>query len=495
MKYKLSLIASLFFAFPSLAETVINTDLVVVGAGGSGVTAAYAASLEGVKNVVILEKQPSIGGTANYSEGLFAADSHMQLERNIALSADESFKMIMDYSHWRANPKLVRAFVDKSSETIDWLSEQGIGFKEVTSNYPGGLQSWHIFDGRGKAVINNFSSKFEKMNIKLMTETPGKELIYEDGIVKGVIAENEADGETYRINAKAVIIATGGFLNNHEMMKKYTRYPDAIPVGNIGKTGDGINMMLGAGAALEGMEVVQSYRPGVKGEPTTSLILATSRQPYLWVNPQGERFTNEMAIFQWPYAGNALERIGGTMYTVYDAATRDYMINHGIDVGVGVMVPVKTKLIGLEKDLDRGIKKGIVFKGASIEDLANKMGIPSKNLENTIKQYNSFSKQKHDDEYVKDAKYIREVSKPPYYAVISHPTALGTLGGARVTPKMQVVDNNMQVIKGLYAAGNDAGGMYGDSYDLLMAGSTVGFAINSGRLSAEAAALYIKGEK
>jgi len=492
MSLGLGLMLSLAFsASMALAGQKLEADVVVVGGGGSGITAAYAVAQKGAKSVIVLEKQPAVGGTAKYSEGIFAAESKMQEERNIVLTKDEAFKMIMNYSHWRANAQLVRAFVDKSPDTVEWLKEQGVEFEELTSNYPGGLQSWHIFKGRGKTMLETLMKKFPEMNVKVMTETPGKSLIVKDGRVAGVIAE-DADGEKITISAKAVIVATGGFLNNKEMMKKYTRYPDVIPVGNVGKTGDGIQMMLDQHMATEGMEVVQSYRPGLPDEPTTSQLVATARQPYLWVDKNGLRFCDEMVIFQWPFAGNALERAGGMMFSVYDEDTKEYMMKDGIDVGVGVMVPVKTKLVNLDTDLERGIKKGVAFKGDSIEDLAKQMGVDPTNLKQTVELYNTFAVNKHDGQFAKVPKYLRMVKKAPFYAVKAYPTALGTLGGAKVTKDMQVINEEGAVIPGLYAVGNDAGGMYGDSYDLLMAGSTIGFAVNTGRMAAENAAEYIK---
>lgn len=497
MKRFLTFLSAVLFvtviSFPAFAEKVMNADVVVVGAGGSGTAAAYAAAQAGAKSVIILEKQPGVGGTGNNAEGIFAADSRMQLENNVDLPTDQAFQMIMNYSHWRANARLVRAFVNKTADTVEWLQKAGVQFTHLTSNYPNGLRSWHIFNGRGATMIKTLQAKFPEMNVTLLKETPGEKLIMKDGKVAGVMAK-DMDGETIRINAKAVIIGTGGFLNNKEMLKKYTRYPDVVPVGNIGKTGDGIRMMLEAGAATEGLEVVQSYRPGIPGEATDSHLAAPGRQPYMWVNTHGERFCDEMVIFQWPFAGNCLEREGGMVWAVFDSDTKDYMINHGIDNGVGVMVPTGTKLDRLEKDLVRGEKAGIVVKAATIEELAKKTGMNPTAFATTVKNYNRYSDIKHDEEFAKNPKYLKPVAKGPFYAIKSFPTALGTLGGAKVTKDLQVVDKNDNPIPGLYAIGNDAGGMYGDSYDLLMAGSTIGFAVNSGRIAAEHAVKYINGK-
>ena len=180
------------------------------------------------------------------------------------------------------------------------------------------------------------------------------------------------------------------------------------------------------------------------------------------------------------------------MYAVYDSSTKEYMMEKGIDVGVGVMVPVRTKLTKLEEDLERGVKKGIAFKGDTIEELAGSMGIPAENLRDTVDLYNTYADRKHDGQFAKDAKYLQPVKKGPFYAVKAYPTSLGTLGGVSVTKDMRVLDKADDVIPGLYAVGNIAAGMYGDSYDLLMAGSTMGYAVNTGRIAAEDAAKYIK---
>jgi len=309
--------------------------------------------------------------------------------------------------------------------------------------------------------------------------------------VVGVLAE-DAKGEKYRIRSKAVIIATGGFLNNKEMLQKYTRFPEVMPIANKGKVGEGIQMAWSAGAASEGLEVMASYRPGPVGESTTSHLGAAAKQPHLWLNPGGERFADESIIFQWPFAGNALERQGGTMYVVFDKGTLDYMQTKGIDVGVGVMVPVTTRLDKFEADFQHGEKAGVAFRAASLEELAQKTGMPVASLKASVASYNEAYAVRHDGEFAKDPKFLHPIQKAPFYAIKSVATSLGTLGGVKVNEHFEAVTKLGKPVPGLYVVGNDAGGMYGDSYDLIMAGSTIGFAVNSGRISAESAAKYIK---
>lgn len=472
-----------FMATAAHAQKNIEADIVVVGAGASGTAAALASAEQGAK-VILLEKMAYAGGTGNFSEGIFAVESAMQRAMNYNLTKDQAFKMIMDYSHWRANAKLVRAFVDKSANTIDWLKSNGVEFEQLTSNYPGGLYTWHIFHGRGASMIKTLQTKFTGMGNAALLQTPAKSLITKDGKVVGVIA-TDADGLEVTIKAKAVILATGGFGNNKEMLKEYTRFPDVEMIGNTGKNGDGIQMAWAAGADKEGMEVMMSYRPGPHGESTTSHVGAAAKQPHLWLNPKGERFCDESIIFQWPFAGNALEKQGGVMYVVFDEDTKNYMQTHGIDVGVGVMVPVTTKLDKFEADFAKAQANGVAFKANSLDGLAKLTAMDAATLKANVQQYNTYYANRHDAAFAKDPKFLHPVQTGPYYAIKSEATSLGTLGGIKVNENMQALNKKGQVIPGLYAIGNIAGGMYGDSYDLLMAGSTVAFAVNTGRIAAE----------
>lgn len=465
------------------AQKRMETDVIVVGGGASGTAAALAAAEHGAK-VIILEKQPLAGGTGNFSEGIFAVESSLQRAMNYDLTKDQAFKMIMDYSHWRANAKLVRAYVDKSANTIEWLINHGVQFEQLTSNYPGGLYTWHIYEGRGAKVIKTLQDKFVEMGNTIMLETPVTGLITDNGRVIGVKAINR-DGEELEIHAKAVILATGGFGNNKEMMAEYTRFPDVDLIGNMGKTGEGITMAWDIGAAKEGTEVIMSYRPGPKGESTTSHVGAAAKQPHLWLNPKGERFCDESIIFQWPFAGNALENQGGSMFVVFDESTKKYMQTHGIDVGVGVMVPVTTQLLKFDEHFKRAEANGVAFKADTLEELAQKTGMDINILKATVTQYNEFYDNRHDADFAKNPRYLQPVQTGPFYAVKSVATSLGTLGGVKVNEKMQAMSVENEPIPGLYVIGNIAGGMYGDSYDLLMAGSTVGFAMNSGRIAAD----------
>lgn len=468
-----------------------STDVVVVGAGASGLSAAVAAA-EGGAKVILLEKLALVGGTGNFAEGIFAVESELQRNEHVNITRDEAFKLIMTYSHWRADPKIARSFVDKSASTIDWLEKQGVEFKNLTTNNPGGMRTWHIFEGRGAAMSKALEAQAKKQGVEILLETTGKKLIMNDkNEVAGVIAV-DAKGNTIKIASNSVIIASGGFANNKEMLEKYTKGANVEPVGSVGKLGEGIQMAWEIGADERGADVLQLYRPGVPGEATDSHLSAAVRQPHLWINKGGERFCDETVIFEWPFAGNALaNQEDGLMYVVFDSNTKEYMMKEGIDIGVGVMVPVGTRLDKLEEALKKGIDNKDVIKTKTIDELAKALDVDPKVLNETIAKYNKASDTKHDSEFAKDSKFIQPITEGPFYAIKSKSHFLGTLGGLKINSNAEVLNKENKVIPRLYAAGNDAGGMYGDSYDLTIPGGTIGFAVNFGRIAGENAAKFI----
>ncbi|MHB2041012.1 FAD-dependent oxidoreductase [Aerococcus mictus] len=465
---------------------VIDADVLVVGGGAAGLAAALAAEEAGAK-VAILEKQAQFGGSANFAEGIFAAESRLQKNDYIDITKDQAFNFIMEYSHWRANPRIARAFVEKSADTINWLLGHGITFEKVTTNNPGGLRTWHIFDGHGAGYIQKMSALIKDRDIACYFDTAGKELIMEGDQVVGLKAEQDQKNLVFRCSS--VIIASGGYANNAEMMAKYTGQTNIYPVGNSNKTGEGIQMAWEVGAGEEGTGVLQLYRPGVPGQSSTSLLNAAARQPHLWINQRGDRFCNEEIVSLWPFAGNALaNQPDGVMYSVFDQATKEKLVEEGIKIGVGVLVPTGTKLVGIDDELSQGQANGDVFIADSIEDLAEQLQFSQAELRQTIADYNKISESRQDNLFAKKPKYAAPIEAGPFYAIRCANHFLGTLGGIKINEKAEVVTSENRPIAGLYAAGNDAGGMYGDSYDLNLPGGTFGFAVNFGRIAGENAA-------
>jgi fumarate reductase flavoprotein subunit len=475
-------------------------DIVVVGSGSTGMVAALTA-VEGGAKVILLEKMRSMGGVSNFAEGMFAAESDMQRQQYVSYTRDDAFKTIMEYSHWRANPRLVRAFVNESAATITWLQQQGVEFVEVTTNMPGGPLVWHILKGpdreRGSFMIKTLASRAKEKGVDFRLATPVKKLIKEGGKITGVIAGE--DDKEVQISAKAVIVATGGYANNREWIKKYAGFDLGVnltPIGNVDKMGDGIRMAWEIGAAEEGTGVLQLLRGGpVMGAGLSFIgpLESASNQPGLWVSQDGERYCDESIQGNFAFDGNAMARQKGkSVFAIFDESMVRHWMENGTDLGTGRIFPPGSRLnIGeaLKEVLET--KAPDVFATDSAEGLARAMGLNPTVLKATIEEYNRFCAKGHDDLFAKDPKYLRPLKGPKFYALKCNLVFLGTLGGIKINHKMEVVDKKENPIPGLYAGGMDAGGIYGDSYDVKTCGGTLAFGVNSGRIAGKNALKYI----
>ena len=323
-------------------NNVTETDVVVIGSGASGLAAALTAA-EGGARVVVIEKQRIPGGTSNFFEGMFAVESKMQQEHFIEYSRDDAFKNIMEYSHWKANPRLVRAIVNESGETISWLEQQGVEFSCVTINMPKSPRTYHIVSGGGLAVVKTLVTKAKEKGVDLQLGVPVKRILKEDGRVAGILVEGDSD--EIRVSTKAVVIASGGFANNKEWIKKYTGFElnkNLLPVGNVDKFGDGIRMAWEVGAAEEGIGVMELYRAG----PITT-------EPVLWVDPRGERFCDESIAFYDTSVGNVNAKFKeGYTFSLFDTTILQRLREKGLDKGVNVRTPPGTKLTNFDQELE-----------------------------------------------------------------------------------------------------------------------------------------------
>jgi fumarate reductase flavoprotein subunit len=475
----------------------LETDVVVVGSGAAGLAAAITAA-EGGSNVIVFEKERSPGGTSNFFEGTFAVESDMQRKQYVTYGRDEAFKNIMEYSHWKANPRLVRAIVNESASTIAWLQKQGVEFSEATINIPDSPRTYHVVAGKGEAVVKVLVTRAREKGVAFRLSTAVKRLIKHGDRVAGVVVEEE--GEEKQLRAKAVVIASGGYANNKEWIKKYTGLDlgvNLIPIGNVDKTGDGIRMAFEAGAAEEGIGLLEVYRVGPIG-PEFAMggqIEFVTVQPDLWVDSRGERFCDESIGFYDTTVGNASARLKeGYSYSLFDDSIKRRIIEKGVDKGVNIQYLPGSRPLELEKEMRSALDRGTteLFEADSIEQLAQKMGITPAVLRATIDEYNRFCQKGHDDSFAKDARYLRPLKGPKFYAVKARTIFLGTMGGIKINGNTEVLDKKENIIPGLYAAGFDAGGMYGDSYAMrTSSGLSSAFALNSGRIAGRNALKYI----
>lgn len=491
------LMLSVTSVFAQGKRQVIDTDVVVVGSGLAGLSAAAVAAENGL-SVYLIEKMPVLGGAAPFVEGTFAVESKMQFTSSDRLSVDEAWNYSMGFSHWNANGPALRALISRSADNVDWMKERGVVFEKVHTVVYNGPKTWHIFhQGSGDTAVKTLSGIITKTGNKALTEVRGQKLVTDkNGNVTGVIALNTDTDEEIEFRTKGgVILCTGGFANNPDMMKKYVKNPTQLVAGpKSGRDGDGIKMAMDVGAGIEsmgsllvlgGIPMGEDPNKTLTSKTTIGQITSVLRQPFLWVSNAGQRFFNEQHSSDWTISQNAIERVGGEYFVVIDQNTVNELINDGTQMPYSDWVPANTKLNLLNDALKEGGAKGYVYSANSIEELAKKMGVPAANLKKTVTEMNKSVDVNLDPVFGKDKRFMRKVEKGPFYAVKGESSFMSTIGGVRVNPNMQAVTDSDKVIEGLYAAGIDVGGLFGDTYDLMMPGSLSSYAATGGRIAAE----------
>jgi fumarate reductase flavoprotein subunit len=482
-----------------MSETAIAADVVVVGSGVSGLAAALEAAQGGVR-VIVFEKQPSLGGTSNFFEGMFAVGSAMQKEKYIAYSSDQAFKNFMEYNHWRVNARLVRSLINRSADTIDWLKTLGVEFLEVTINMPDAPRTYHVVKGRGQAVVKALVLKAKDEGVSIRTAAPVQQIVKGKRGPSGVVVE--LDGKDTEVACRAVVIASGGYANNAEWIRKYAGLElgrTVMPMGNVGKMGDGIRMAWEMGAAAEGMGVLHLIRvaPCSPEFPFMNTVEGAAIQPVLWVDPNGERFCDEGIAYYDTSLGNVNSRYKqGFTFCLFDDAIKKHFIEKGVFRGMGTVVPPGCKLHDLDEQLRHflSLNSKEFFGANSIEELARMMEVDPQVLKATVDRYNSFCTQGRDEEFAKDPEYLLPLNGPRFYAAKARTCFLGTMGGIKVNHKTEAVDEYGTPITGLYAAGLDAGGLHAESYSMRdTSGIASAFAAISGRVAGENAAKFLKG--
>jgi len=477
----------------------LQADVIVVAGGAAGLSAAVAAAQQGA-SVIVFEKGATTGGTGNMGMGPFGVESRLQKLKQMGPTRDEAFKIFMDYTHWRVDARLVRTYIDKAATTIGWLEDLGVEFVEPASYFPGGHFTWHIVKPEtgepgpfaSGTMMRIMTEKAKELGVQIHLQAPVKKLLKREGRIAGVIAEDRS-GEPIEAEANAVIIATGGFGDNPDMIKKYTGYEwgkDFFSFRIPGLAGDGIRMAWEAGAAPSEMSVEMIYAlPGQVAPP----LMMSLFQPHMIVNLDGERFLDEGILHNTTFAGNAINlQRERTAFVIFDERIKRHMETVGLDIVSPVMrVMVPPPIDGLIAEAREQGFQG-VFVADTIEELAAQTGIDPAGLARTIDEYNGFCRQGNDDLFNKSHELLRPIETPRFYAGKLLPGAYGTLGGIKINERTEVLDKQWRPIPGLYAAGTDACTIYGDSYVFVLPGNTMGFAINTGRIAAEEAVAFSK---
>lgn len=491
----------------------INADVIVVAAGLSGLAASISAAENGA-SVVQFEKNSSTGGAANMGMGPLGVGSRFQKHHMVSLTAGEAFRKHMNFTHWKVDSKLVKKYYDKSGDTINWLEDMGVQFLTVSRAYPApeilkayatSEESWHVVrpdDGSNipgprcaSAMIKKMTERANDLGVDIHLNTPVKKLLFEDGAVVGVIAEN-SDGEQIEARAKAVIIATGGAGNNTDMIKEHTGYEWGKNLFSFripGAEGEGMKMAWEVGAAKTPLTLELMYQ--CPDNMNHFIADGAFRQPALWVNALGQRFINEDGIANTTFAGNAIANQPGqcAFALLTDGLVKHYKKN-GPDIQSHVHPHNMYEIFhdAINSYIESGYE--YVYAADTIEELAEKMGVNLENLLETVETYNEMCESGYDHEFEKDRSYLVPFKKGKFYAVKYFPGAYGTLGGIKVNHNLEAIDENYNKIPGLYAVGVDSCAIFGESYPFILPGNSMGYCLNSGRMAGENATDYAFAE-
>ena len=468
----------------------LETQVVIVGGGGAGMAAAIAATERGVE-VILLERRRSFGGNSALAGGVFAAESHLQRQRRIDVRRDACFREAMIFSHNRINPRIFRAFLDKSADTIKWLEKMGVKFYDVPPYYPGQTMiTWHCPKAGGRTIVNTLVKHCKSLGFQMIPTARVTKLLRDDaGNAVGVLARWK--NQYHRIKAKAIIFASGGFAGNKPMLYKYSPdYAENINLIGLPHQGEGVIMAMEAGAATEGLGTLHLTGPSF---PPSRILSGLSLEPNtIWVNKKGLRFSDEGTGIKSFEAVNAqMRQPDRTTYTLFDTGIRQFLVDNGFTKGMGSVYKARrVKATSWLKEIEEQNKKGNLIISSSWDEIAAWAGLNARVLKATIEEYNTVCDKGYDPVFNKNRAYLKPLRTPPFYAMRSYPGMLTTMGGIRINERMEVVDKNDNPIPGLFAGGNDTGGWEPDTYNINLSGSTFAIAINSGRIAGESAADY-----
>jgi fumarate reductase flavoprotein subunit len=512
----------------------MEADVVVVACGMSGLAATTQAqeslNATGGGKVIAFEKSGTTGGAANMGMALLAFESQLQKENMTNdFTKDDAFRFFMEYTHWRSDAKLVRRWFNQSSETIEWLQDMGVEFLGVFKYFKNSHVTQHMVKAPGSnkpaersaSIMNKIITDHAlEIGAEIKFNTPVKEiLVGSQGQVRGVRAVSD-DGEEIECLCNCVIVATGGMGNNVKMIEEHMGWKWGVDMFTFripGIDGDGMNMVwnIGGRKAKVNMEVTYNT-PGTTDIFKT--LSETMRQPNLMVNLDGKRFINEEIMDNTTFTGNSLllqkHHCG---FSIIDSTIVDYYKRHGLDYITyhhGI-----TNMDKWDKELDLYTNhKGIEETGLaalhhnledveeaqtnfwvcqSLEEVAEKTGINLENLKATIEEYNQMcngGQRGYDWQFTKDHRFLKPITTAPYYVARHFPSGYGSLGGIEVNENMQVLNNDLDPIPGLYACGNDTATVFSDSYCFYNPGSTMSYAINSGRIAGKECVAYMDSD-
>lgn len=466
-KKLMCLLAAMTFAASYGAEN-ITTDVVVVGGGGAGLSAAIAAKEKGA-NVVLVEKMLMLGGNTNYATaGINAANTKLQKKLGIEDNAELFYNDTMKGGKNVNNPELVKKLTTDSANIIDWLTERGADLSEVVFTGGQSAKRTHRPAGGqavGPVIVDALAETAEKDGIDVRTESEVTKLIKTGDKVTGVEVKHK--GETYNITAKAVVMATGGFGANAKMVAEYK--PSLEGFGSTNSpaiTGEGIKMVKAVGGDLVDMTEIQTH-PTVVHKKTAMITEAVRGEGAILVNREGKRFVSELETRD-VVSKAELEQTGKSTFLVFDQEVREKL-----------------------GAINGYVRKGFTVEGATVEELAGKIGVDAKGLVDTMAKYNGYVKAGEDKDFGKTA-LPRELVKAPFYAIEVSPAVHHTMGGVHINTNAEVLTADGKVIPGLFAAGEITGGVHGANR---IGGNAVTDITVYGKTAGENAADFAKNSK
>ena len=494
-------------------DSTVDADVVVVGAGGAGMTAAITAAAEG-KSVVILESQSMVGGNSvRATGGMNAAKTVYQDENEFGESAgvEKTLKTAAEkyadnetitalaktvseqWAAYQANPtgyfdsvelmeldtmiggkgindpELVETLCANSADAIDWLDEHGITLHNVSSFGGASVKRIHRpVNAEGKTVsvgsymIPLLQENCEKAGVKMMLDTTATEILTDaNGAAVGVKATG-ASGETVTVNAKAVVLATGGFGANLDMVVKYKPELKGFMTTNApGIQGQGIEMAQAIGAATVDMDQIQIH-PTVEANTAALITEGLRGDGAILINEEGKRFIDEVGTRDVVSAAE-IAQTGSYSWLVVDQAMAD-----------------------ASSVIQGYIKKGYTVTGATYEELGKAMGVDAAAFAETMEKWNGYVEAKNDPDFGRTS-FANPLNTAPYYAVKVTAGVHHTMGGLKINANTEVLNEKGEVIPGLFAAGEVTGGVHGANR---LGGNAVADFTIFGRIAGAAASDY-----
>ena len=494
-------------------DSTVDADVVVVGAGGAGMTAAITAAAEG-KSVVILESQSMVGGNSvRATGGMNAGKTVYQDENEFGESAgvEKTLKTAAEkyadnetitalaktvseqWAAYQANPtgyfdsvelmeldtmiggkgindpELVETLCENSADAIDWLDEHGITLHNVSSFGGASVKRIHRpVNAEGKTVsvgsymIPLLQENCEKAGVKMMLDTTATEILTDaNGVAVGVKATG-ASGETVTVNAKAVILASGGFGANLDMVVKYKPELKGFMTTNApGIQGQGIEMAEAIGAATVDMDQIQIH-PTVEANTAALITEGLRGDGAILINEEGQRFIDEVGTRDVVSAAE-IAQTGSYSWLVVDQAMAD-----------------------ASSVIQGYIKKGYTVTGATYEELGKAMGVDAAAFAETMEKWNGYVEAKNDPDFGRTS-FANPLNTAPYYAVKVTAGVHHTMGGLKINANTEVLNEKGEVIPGLFAAGEVTGGVHGANR---LGGNAVADFTVFGRIAGAAASDY-----